>query len=173
MWIFKHGDLIDIPFEPRIFRVPFATGFTSGMIAVGSVFTLLLAAILHWAAIQLGFRAGWGDFCYAEFLAAFLAVAYTVEWLRPTYFRVVPGRLDVMRFGPFLRGPARRQSLDLRRADLLIDLRKSVLFVDLDDSKHDFAIAFLRDRTRFAYYLLLAAISTFEPAELPDDALLG
>ncbi|HVP13316.1 MAG TPA: hypothetical protein VMV94_19235 [Phycisphaerae bacterium] len=65
---------------------------------------------------------------------------------------------------------------NLRTAKLLIDLRCGVIFIDEDSGRTgEFPIVWMRRRTReqLAYYLLLAALSTYQASDLPDDKLLG
>jgi hypothetical protein len=103
-----------------------------------------------------------------------LLLAYSaVAWLWPTYFRVVPGRLDVMRFGSLRGRPVSIERFDLHTAKLLVDMRRWVVFIDDEERQIELPIALMRDRRRFAHAVLLAALSTYEPAPLPDDALLG
>jgi hypothetical protein len=99
-----------------------------------------------------------------------------VGWLWPTYFRIVPGRLDVMRFNNLRNRLVGVCRLDLRKAKLLIDLRRGVIFIDdADGHTGEFPIVWMRraTRERLAYHLLLAALSSYQAPDLPDDKLLG
>ena len=144
--------------------------------------TLFLAivgtAVAHYATVYptLGTIHDWSHFFLGKLCAGFTMGAAIVGWLWPTYFRIVPGRLDVMRFNNLLNRPVSVERYNLRTAKLLIDLRRGVIFVDESDGRTgEFPIVWMRrsTRERLAYHLLLAAISSYEAPMLPDDRLLG
>ncbi|RJP33774.1 MAG: hypothetical protein C4547_11780 [Phycisphaerales bacterium] len=99
--------------------------------------------------------------------------------LWPTYYRVVPGRLDVMRFNMLRNEPVSIAQHPLRDAWIEIDLRRCVVIIGRRNepgepqTEAELPILLMRRRTEFAHALLLAAISTHEAPPLPDDALLG
>ncbi len=169
------GELADVLFEPAIFRAPFFGGFEKGHDRTALFAGIVMIIVCALTVLRLGLGGAFAASAH-YYLAAGIGLALLVhEWLSPTYLRIVPGRVDVMEFGVFLRGRARVTKYDLRTARVVVDLRQLAVFID-DNEKNvhaELAIAFVRDRYRLAYYLLLAALSTHEPGPLPDDALVG
>ena len=175
----KCGEFTDLPFAPVFFSATFAQPFSWVMVMVAVVPAIpaivgcqyLIAhlagtPILEFTMMTNVFAGSGGVGCAAGI----------VGWLWPTYFRIVPGRLDVMRFNNLLNRPVSVERYNLRTAKLLIDLRRGVIFVDESDGRTgEFPIVWMRrsTRERLAYHLLLAAISSYEAPMLPDDRLLG
>lgn len=117
-------------FEPEIARVPLALGVSgsdkllaalgaiggvgAAYLLTGSFFAGPLTSLSVWMAMG---AAGVGAVALPEFCA-------------PTYVRIVPGRLDVLRFSLFRLRPASLASFDLRRSRVLIDVRRAVVLVE-------------------------------------------
>jgi hypothetical protein len=142
------------------------------MTAVVVVLTVLVFLVLQFVIVPAAAPI-LGDSVAFDFWGALVAARLVVAWLWPTYFRVMPGRLDVMRFST-LRGRAISfERFDLRQARVLADLRRSVVFIDEGENRAEYAIGLMRGRTRFAHALFWAAMNTHEPPELPADRLLG
>jgi hypothetical protein len=101
------------------------------------------------------------------------AGAIGAAWLWPTYFRLVPGRLELLWYSPFRKRPIERTVVDLRTARVLVDLRQFVVATEAANKPLELSIALMPRRKRFAYMLFLAALSTHEPGPLPEDELVG
>jgi hypothetical protein len=161
--ILQYGDFRDVPFEPRVFKAscPLTVyanlGWVLGFMFLMSTFTI---SILH------------REFVYA-FVALLSMIVVIVLLLRPTYFRVVPGRLEVLRFFFLRRWPRSVDSYTLRQAKIVADLRRGMVVIAEGDLGSEYAIWFMPDRNRFVHSLFLAAISTQPVPDLPVDALLG
>lgn len=166
-----YGPLEDLPFEPAIFHA--ALAFQPSGWAIGLVW--VFAAIGGMGAWYLVHRV-WGvpnTGGTFYFWGAYGLGIVALTWLRPIYFRVVPGRLDVLRYSALRTQPLRVDHYNLSTASVLIDLRRWLLFVDRDDQSAEFSFMLVPGRRRFAHTILRAAISTHQPAPLPDGELLG
>lgn len=169
----RHGPLADLAFEPAVFNSLFVQ---SSMRYQVVVFILLLipayVGVHYFLAWFMG-RPQWSWQFVLKIWLAIGVVLWFVGWMWPTYFRVVPGRLDVMRFSNLRGRPLTIRRYDLRRSRITVDLRRSILFIDAEDCRVDLTFMLMRDRDRFGYYVLLGALSTHQPPPLPEDALLG
>ncbi|UCG33370.1 MAG: hypothetical protein JSU68_01820 [Phycisphaerales bacterium] len=169
----RHGPLADLAFEPAIFRSLFVQRSMKYQVVV---FVLLLipayAAVHYFLAWFMG-KPQWSWQLVLKIWLAIGVVLWFTGWMWPTYFRVVPGRLDVMRFSNLRGRPIAVSRYDLRRSRITVDLRRSILFIDGEDGQADFTFLLMRERDRFGYYILLGALSTHQPPPLPEDALLG
>jgi|GEM_PF-5955980 len=100
-----------------------------------------------------------------------VVAAFGIGW--PSYVRVAPGRLDVLRGG--LTGSLRvTASVDLRQSMIFIDLNRDRVFF-----KHPgrrivwFSTALTGRRCELAKAIVAAATSRRESIPLPSDALVG
>lgn len=167
----RFGPLEDVPFEPSIFHAALAvmprrrTLIVAWILASG-------VCVVAWASV--GGRALFSTvpgpcMIYGTYALVMGAVA----WLRPVYFRVVPGRLDVLWYSALSHKPIRVQRHDLKAPKVLVDLRRAAIFIGDGKDAPEYAYALVRGGKRLAYMVLLAALSTNEPGPLPDDELLG
>jgi len=96
--------------------------------------------------------------------------------LRPIYYRVVPGRLDIMQFGLLRTKPTSCESVPLRRARISCDLKKCVLKILPNANSAPERVIPLRELD-CPLDLILAAFRAAaldrEAAPLPRDELLG
>ena len=158
--------LADVPFEPAIFAAflvvnPSGKSSTLGVLAMliffAGEFTGLwktgLAAVGGFAAVFAGFGLG--------------------ELMWPTYFRVVPGRIDIMRYSFLSDRPVGVTKTPLRDARIIYDHSNKMLHLHTDGEWKDYWIMLVPRRRQFIRALFLAAASTHQPPPLPDDALLG
>jgi hypothetical protein len=168
--IMEVGPLEDLPFEPAIFHAALAVMPSTRTITFSWMAATILGVGLIFGSKPLfgsGIRGPFGIW------AAYAVVFGAIAWLRPVYFRIVPGRLDVLWYGPFRSKPLRVDRYDLRSSKVLVDLRQKAVVIGEDNNETDFCFALVRGGRRLAYMLLLAAISTHEPGPLPDDEMLG
>lgn len=204
-------------FEPEAHRVLIAqrvslatrmldAGFRARFLACGIVLPILLQAIIQFTAHGL---LAWESLFLLAALAGLAPFAWSL--VRPTYLRVSPGRVDIVRYR-FIGAKARITTHSLRERPLRLDLRRKELLIggwhpSHPDAENDNPIdpetsklignarqlsstqtfmgspAQLRDQTIIPLWGTLespaleravfrAAVSTAEPAPLPDDALL-
>ena len=167
--ILQHGRLEDVPFEPAVFSAVFSYKWS---VAMFLTFFLLLPPIA--AAFILGLPFVRSALSLLIMAAVGVAAAAT-GCLWPTYFRVVPGRLDVLRYNNVTGRVALVKHFDLRAARILVDLRSQKVLIEQDGQATRCETWAMKERTRehFGYYLFLGAISSHEPPVLPDDQLLG
>lgn len=168
--LLEFARLPDVGFEPRFFR---AGGRFLGMSAESRFVWLVLIGILG----IVGFF-GFSRPCALPWVlllaAAWAALFYSV-FHGPTYYRVVPGRLDIMSFRTFGEWPERVKSLSLRGTQIRIDLTRTKRFITLEGhgAKYEFERADTSDPLGFALAVALGAKSTAPTPNIPMDALLG
>lgn len=167
------GEWEDVSFEPEIFRGGFGVWKSSDrewhVRIIGGLACLGVIVVLRYALLGSLLRGMsafdfWIAFCFAE-------GANVLFW--PVYLRLLPGRLDVMQFSALRRRIISIDRIPLTSAGILVNLRERYAVIDTGVARHEIALSFMRDYKRFAYYLFLAAISSYRPPTLPDDELLG
>ncbi len=94
------------------------------------------------------------------------------ELMWPTYFRIVPGRIDALRYSFLSDRPVSVTKTVLRDARIIYDHSKYTLHLHTGDWE-DYWIMLVPRRRQFIRALFLAAASTHQPPPLPDDDLLG
>lgn len=163
--LLRFGELADLSFEPQFFSASFAQPFSARMkwsVALIAIPTSL--STFAW----FGF-ANWLTYLAVKIWFGYLVGFFVVGFLNPSYFRISPGRVDVMRYRAWrTTGPA-IERYNLRIASLIVDLRARAAVID----GHEYSMGIMRHSERFAYFLFLAALSTHSVPPLPDDELLG
>lgn len=165
------GLLEDVPFEPRIHFASFivhprpghAAAFR-GLLAVG--FCALWIAYLF---VRTGDWARGFNLCVWVSCAA---AEMIVSWFCPTYIRVVPGRLDIIRYRALSKRVADAVHIDLRRARILVDVRKGYAKMS-GEKRHVIPLFLVLGSRRFAYHLFLGALSSHTPPPMSDEELIG
>lgn len=157
-------------FEPQVFYA------SHRMIGVSLIMRTLLAMVGFAIAALVIEKRGWQDW----WLAAVIAVPCLYLMVRgipdtPTYYRFVPGRMDVLLFPWLLPVKPRVYNFDLRKVTLRIDLtsRKEMLIIETQPEPIEFRRDNLPDPLAFSLALARAALSTATPPDLPMDALTG
>ena len=115
-------------------------------------------------------RSGMG---YAAHLTGIAAGGFITAAIWPVYLRVVPGRLDILRYNTLGRTVSEIVKHDLRTSAVLVDLNQRCVFLAKDGITTEIGFGAVRDPYEFAHAVLTAAVSTHQPAPLPDDALIG
>lgn len=95
-----------------------------------------------------------------------------VSWFCPTYIRVVPGRLDIIRYRALSKRVADAVHIDLRRARILVDVRKGYAKIS-GEKRHVIPLFLVLGSRRFAYHLFLGALSSHTPPPMSDEELIG
>ncbi len=154
--------------SPRVWAI-------SGAITVASL--VLASWTFGWRFIKLDVWTMW---------AAMGLVTLIATWIKPSYLRIAPGRLDVMEFGPMGFGKVKCDTYDLRTAKIAINLPVGVARIeDCSDAKQpvlhirpamivNASSTWLAHKADHAWIALLNAARTDVPTPpLPDDELLG
>jgi hypothetical protein len=167
-----YGSLEDMQFEPAVQR-SFSYRYLRPFMKVAAWTCFAISAVvIHYVALRIGWSSNWVNSINYVFYIGLPVSFVFVAWMCPTYLRIVPGRLDVMHLSNF-GGEARIERWDLRRARILIDMSKGVVFIDERDRHGEVCLFDVSRPRRLVYCLLLGAISTHEPPPLPDDELVG
>jgi len=160
------ADLRDTPFEPVI---------------VGSVYNIrhIVMAIILAAGLFYPLDAFWPFKIRfvnpGGLMVVFtLTIAFVLQQIFPVYYRVVPRRLDMMRFSALTNRAKVVERWSLVTAQVEVDFEKRRIELrDDEDRRLTIWIPGVTEPYRFAVGLMQGAISTHEPAPLPDDRLLG
>lgn len=159
--------LADDPFEPRFFTSVFALPPNR---LVRS--TLIIASIAAWVAVLTGlFKApGTGLAGSAVLLAILIAL-----WCGcPTYLRISPGRLDLIRSVIWSRTP-RITTLDLLTTQVQVDLKRDLITIIPAGEAQPRLLETrsILDHVGLARAIFEAARARAPGPPLPDDALTG
>ncbi len=162
----------DVPFEPRVYRLWNAP---PAMSAVGEgvyIVTLLVAGgfAMYFNYLMTGeFTRGAPLFVYTAIVLHF--GLQVLLW--PVYARVVPGRVELLSYG-FLRR-CRIIRVDLKKNRLIVDLRKRLAVIEAPDRDKplEFSLALMPHRNQFAHDLFQAALSSYPPGPIDEDASAG
>jgi hypothetical protein len=176
------------PFEPVIVRLLFAANSGSAFIwtwiaaSLGSVGLIYLISIAPGIKMTLGpvsiWSFGYFVFAFAGFFGALVAAA-----IFPTYLRIVPGRVDVLKFGLLGRGVRSLETFNVREDRVEVALKVGAAIVQEytpEPRAHGAAVARRAiifagsfERAKLARAILAAAVSEHPTPPLPDDALVG
>lgn len=162
------------PFEPRIHRsITGPAAFTGARRT-----TILCCCIAVYGAVLVAARLVLGGLYEVAFyimmtsLAGPAALIAALMW--PTYFRIVPGRLDVLAYGLLGHGKPQLASIDLRTSRLLVDTNRDMVIVEREGQEAvSLTFAGVPDRLGFARSVLEAARCTVPTPPLPEDELVG
>ena len=159
--ILADGPIQDVSFEPRVFRAMIKD---SAAIRIGGLLygVTAMPQLLMVPGPWNGLTASLWGVC-ALFGAIYL--------LRPMYYRIVPGRLDVLRYSLLRRAPMRVERHDLRAAQVWIDMRTNLVSIIEGDKVSEYALWFMRERNAFARALFEGAISTHAAPATSDEVL--
>lgn len=161
------ADIEDVPFEPIVVERQFASS---------SLAFVMFLGIMVGFVLQCGFSEYFQR--HVSFGGAAHMIGLTLVWiparLRPLYYRLVPGRMDVLRFS-VLTGNARLiDQFDLRQAIVRVSFAKQRAELQLRNGQsEDIRLWGLAEPYRFARGILQAAICTHPAPPLPDNQLLG
>jgi hypothetical protein len=151
----------------------FASHRTIGVSLIGRTLLSMAAIAIGGIALEKGGLQHWWVILFIVMPALYVIVRGIPD--TPTYYRFVPGRLDVLFFPWFLPAKPRVCSFNLRTVTLRIDLtsRKNMVVIENLNEPVEFRRDNLPDPLGFAIALSRAAISTATPPPLPMDALTG
>ncbi len=165
-------------FEPRVFAlraaVPAPAGRWYTLWIVGIV---LVSLVWTWYRIQLRGNMGISLIGPWDYWAIMCLMTLPFMWTWPTYLRVSPGRLDVVRYGLMGSGTPHVQRIDLRAARVLVNLRAMTVIVQPAESAERTLVVQINQwgapNTELARSLFEAARWEGDHSPLPDDALVG
>lgn len=160
-------DLEDVPFEPIIISkimnmaIYGCLGITLIIVTFVLIFTSPASRRVFGISV-LAFPIG-------------LLVSFLWRQAFPTYFRIVPGRLDLIQFNAFTNRRIRFEGWDLRTSDITLDFKKQLLTIVAAKTgkKKEIQLVEAAEPYRLATAVMQAAICSYEAAPLPDDQLLG
>lgn len=160
--------------EPVVFRVPMATPRNPAL-AILTGIVMAIAAIAGYQALS-SYNVLHGS-CCAWIGAIFVGVLLPFAFLWPTYLRISPGKLDVMRFG-VLGGKARTTTYYLSRSIVFIHTEKGELLLSepalgVKPFPVKMRLGWLAERPDFIAALIDAATTDLPERELPSDSLVG
>ena len=156
--------LPDVPFEPAVFLAFMAVAPSGKSLMLG-----MLALSVPLVGQFTDWYNGYGP---VGIFAAMFAGLAAGELIWPTYFRIVPGRMDAMRYSFLSDRPVSVKKTALRDVRIIYDHSKYTLHLHTAEWT-DYWIMLVPRRRQFIHALFLAAASTHQPPPLPDDALLG
>lgn len=166
----RKGRVENIAFEPMVYRGVAALKLRLLERWAWGVVSVMCVVLLYMLAWWLSPRVANG---YVVFVTAFAVGGIVTTCIWPTYFRLVPGRIDVLRYNTLGRNVMEVVKHDLRTSAVLVDLNQRCVFLAKDGITTEIGFGAVRDPYEFAHAVLLAAVSTHTPAPLPDDALIG
>ncbi|MBI5764559.1 MAG: hypothetical protein HZA51_13655 [Planctomycetes bacterium] len=159
----------NVAFEPIIFQRGYAGApvwlmgilgccVGAAIIAIISVFVPVAGEIM----IVSGF---------APFLG--IPILWGVSLLAPTYYRIIPGQLDIMQFSPLMKRVRLFSRWNLRDARIHVRFDKEKVEIcshGRDESVH---LRGISEPYKFIEALLMGALSTHPAGPVPIDRLLG
>lgn len=182
-------------FEPEIARVPLAMGGSRAdrKLAILGALAGLGAGLAFAPVVGTPFVS-----LYPWVLLCLVSVGTVAlpEICSPTYVRIIPGRLDVLRFSLFRRRPVSLASFDLRQSRVLVDVRPAVVVIEAPGERRParrvrsrkWPYAMIEEpgapvgvvgfvltpaRRRLLETVCFAAVTDAPTPELPPDELLG
>jgi len=176
----------DVPFEPVILQ-HYWVRWSPRMVIWGGLFIIALwmvGLIMSGSLLRpwIGVRAA--EFLRSYFMgcAGFVGIPlvalgyFAAKAIYPRYFRIVPGRMDVMDFNFWGTRAVRVQSVNLRTAKVLVRYDQQYCEIESTECtgerlKVDFAG--MSEWHRFCEAVFRAAVSTTQTPTLPSDVLLG
>lgn len=168
--------LSDEHFEPRIFPIPLTLP-TPAWPAFTAYIVMTIVGGIAWTFLRPQIFSGSQRFITGpwDYWAIMCLGLLPFAWTWPTYLRITPGRLEVLRYKFLGTGTPTLTSFDLRSARILIDLGAGSVKIGDDDTAAHIVLPDYGPRwTDIARALLEAARYQGEHTEnLPKDALVG
>lgn len=167
----------DEPFEPVIVPVLMPEGInrTFGLTwAAGAIVTALaIAAIMR----VLGLGAFIFGGAYIIMAVSAMLGLSLAAWLRPSYLRILPGRIDVFRYGLLGARPPRVRKIAIRgaRVDIALSgMRALAVHPPPGDGNSAYLLFHSAwSAERVAGAIMRAAVCSHPTPDAPDDALVG
>jgi hypothetical protein len=160
------AELRDTSFEPVIMERMMAEWSMVRIVVLGCALAISLRLLLD--LLTPGLAGPVGSLSYP----IGLLIVWLIQRLRPTYYRIVPGRMDIMRFSVLTNRATILDRWDLRNAHITVRFERQRVGLGMSETKH-VRLFGLAEPHRFVAAVFQGAISTHEAPPLPDDALLG
>ncbi len=160
------AELRDTCFEPVIMERELAGWSIVSVVLLGSAVALLLRLFLDLLTPGLI-----GNVSFLLYPIG-MFIVWLIQRLRPTYYRIVPGRMDIMRFSVLTNRATIVDRWDLRNSHITVRFDRQLVGLGMSETRH-VRLAGLTEPHRFVAAVFQGAISTHETPPLPDDALLG
>jgi hypothetical protein len=158
----------NVAFEPIIFERVYAGTSLVRLFGLGIFLGVVLMIIIEaWLPVPRNTGAIGG--LYQVLGVLFL---WLISRLFPTYYRIMPGRLDIMRFAPLTNRVRKMETVNLRSAKIRVVLERATIVIRNHDNEHTIILRGLTEPFRFIDALLMGAVSTHRPAAVPDDRLM-
>jgi hypothetical protein len=183
------GPIVDGPFEPEVHHAAFAMHNPVGVYMWCFVAVLGGVCWFGWWMLTRGMlpRVPYVPALTFQLygLIAIALAALPFYGLFPTYYRVSPGLLEVLRYRPFIGGRPRIQRIDLRRVRVLVDLVNARLVIEENvvnprtkmssprTTHLDMGPSWAMDRVGFARSVIIASRWQGELPETSKEALSG
>lgn len=158
------SQLQDVPFEPVIILKAYST-------VIQVVLVVLLFPLMIFFPVYYDSRVPYH--LIVPMLILWL-LPKIVQWLYPVYYRVVPGRLDVLRSTPFSDRVQIREQWDLRASMIVANFKEQTLVItEPDGDGLNLNLSVIYEPYRLVNAVFHAAICTRPAPPLPEDQLLG
>lgn len=171
--------LSDDPFEPQVYFVPFQLPVRRvwgilAWLAVSAIFCLILIVGRNKGVIPRGVTHT-GPLDTFDTWACMALASLVLMPAFPTYYRISPGRVDIIRYGFLGLGGGRTQSIDLRRARLLVNVTGADFIFQLPDQPPAYCgfSTWLGSMPELARYLFQAARWQGDHLPLSSDGSLS
>jgi hypothetical protein len=165
-------------FEPRIFALRAAVPYPAKRwYAIWIVSIVLVSIAWTWIRVQYRAQIGLSLLGPWDYWAIMCIMVLPFMWTWPTYLRVSPGRLDVIRYRLLGAGTPRVRTIDLRDARVMVNLRALTVVVEPAKVVEQALVVQINQwggpNTAMARAMFEAARWEGEHLRLPDDALVG
>ncbi|MGH7130920.1 MAG: hypothetical protein ACREJO_03125 [Phycisphaerales bacterium] len=167
------GEPRDIAFEPVVAFASLAVKMSTGAKTVLILITVAVCALMF-VLREFG-NLPLPRFGYFNVVTAIVIGSCAAVFLWPTYLRIVPGRIDILRYRLWNRKPT-VETIDLRGANVLVNLHRSIVYIQTSDHARfwrTIGLGAVRNGREVAHAILQAAMSTVPTPPLPDDELIG
>lgn len=171
--------LSDDPFEPRIVPLRLAVPHPSSRWYAIWIVSIVLVSIA-WTYVRVRYRAQLGVIVLGpwDYWAIMCLMLLPYMWTWPTYLRVSPGRLDIIRYRFLGIGKPTTHTYDLRRARVHVSLMSMSVHIE-PPSDESWKAIFIQlnqwgpPNEHLARAILEAARWEGDLQPLPDDQLIG
>jgi len=158
------SQLQDVPFEPVIILKAYST-------VIQVVLVVLLFPLLIFFPVYYD---SWEPYHLIVVILIIWLLPKTIQWLYPVYYRVVPGRFDVLRSTPLSDRVQIREQWDLRASTIVASFKEQTLVItEPDGDELHLNLSVIYEPYRLVNAVFHAAICTHPAPPLPEDQLLG
>jgi hypothetical protein len=142
--------------------------FMFGFLMTDIAVSMLIGRTMRWGLYDLLM----GPYFLVKLAVALCGATMLLRAFRQVYFRIYPGRLDLLYYTVFRRAP-QVTSFDLGSPTIIVDDVQRVSFLDWGAQQLQMNMTLARDWDEYANALLRGARSSKLAGPAPDDALVG